>query len=165
MSVEAAVSAPSGQGNSQSAARRSARLVAVQTLYQLELGPQKMDEALADAVERAAVMLDPAEPPEGGAIAAPDKALVGDIVRGCVTEREKIDALISGALDPDWPIQRLEAVLRAMLRAGVHELLTNSKTSPALIITDYVDVCHAFCSGKEPGMINAVLDRVAKAIK
>jgi transcription antitermination protein NusB len=161
---DAAVSTSQPSGSSPSAKRRSARLVAVQTLYQLELGPQKIDEVLQQVSERNAVQLDSQEPPEGDII-APDYGMVVEIVRGAVTDREKIDALISGSLDPDWQLQRLEAIMRAILRAGIYELLTNSKTAPAFIITDYVDVTHAFSGAKEAGMINAVLDRVAKVIK
>ncbi|MBI1272572.1 MAG: transcription antitermination factor NusB [Alphaproteobacteria bacterium] len=156
--------APGGKAGGQSAARRSARIVAAQTLYRLELGPEKIDDALKTVLTRTDVAVDPVEPPEGELV-KPDNVLVADIVRGAAAEREKIDALIAGALDAGWPLQRLEAILRAILRAGVFELLNNPKTAPGLIITDYVDVTHAFCEGKEPGMVNAVLDKVARALK
>jgi N utilization substance protein B len=54
--------------------------------------------------------------------------------------------------------------LRSILRAGAAELLTQAEIPPKVTIAEYVDVGHAFYDGPEPRMINAVLDRMAKAL-
>lgn len=135
---------------SQSAARRAARLAAVQTLYQQEYGQEL----------KIGLHLD-----EGHVMAAPDNGLMQKIVQTAVDRRNDIDDILGKTLDPDWPVARLELVLRAILRAGVGEILENPKAPIAFVITDYVDVAHAFFAGKEPGLVNAVLDRVAKLVR
>ena len=114
---------------STSATRRAARLAAVQTLYQHEYG-QELNVGLH---------LD-----EGHVVQAPDLELLQRIVQVVGARRIDIDTMLSGALDPDWPIARLEVVLRAILRAGVAEILENPSTPISFLITDYVDVAHAF---------------------
>jgi N utilization substance protein B len=83
-----------------------------------------------------------------------------------VCERlDEIDPLIVGALSADWPMERVELVIRMVLRAGVYELLARPDAPPAVIINEYVDVTHAFYGGNEPGFVNGVLDRIARAVR
>lgn len=133
-----------------SAARRAARLAAVQTLYQKEYEQEL----------KAGLHFD-----EGDEAPKLDTDLLERIVRSVADRRADIDSLLSGALDPEWPLERLELILRAILRAGVGELLENPATPAPLLITDYVDVAHAFFAGKEPGLVNAVLDKIAKRVR
>lgn len=130
--------------------RRAARLAAVQTLYQQEYG-QELNAGL--------------HLEDGQEAAPPDEALLQQIVQSVADRRADIDAMLAQALDKAWPIERLEVILRAILRAGVGELLDNAAMPAPLLITDYVDVAHAFFAGKEPGLVNAVLDRVAKLVR
>lgn len=131
-------------------AKRAARLAVVQTLYQLEFGQE----------HRGGVHLD-----DGQAIAAPHQGLMQDILLTVQDRRATIDEILMQSLDADWPLTRLDQVLRAVLRAGVAELMMNAKTPAPVLISDYVDVAHAFFSGKEPGLVNAVLDRVGKKVR
>ncbi|MGB4101327.1 MAG: transcription antitermination factor NusB [Alphaproteobacteria bacterium] len=135
---------------SQSGARRAARLAAVQTLYQQEYGQEL----------KVGLHLD-----EGHAMADPDVVLMQKIIQTATQRRDDIDAILVKSLDPAWPIARLELVLRAILRAGAGEILENPHVPTAFLITDYVDVAHAFFAGKEPGLVNAVLDRIAKLVR
>lgn len=147
------------------AARRAARLLAVQTLYQADMGEEEMAmAAVKQLAKQTAVYVDPADPDMSG-IDAPDVALAKDIAGWALQSRADIDELISGALDTSWPLHRLDTVLRAVLRAGTAELLHHAQTDAPIIICDYVDVAHAFFSSKEPGMVNGVLDKVAKQIR
>lgn len=135
---------------SQSGARRAARLAAVQTLYQQEYGQEL----------KTGLHLD-----EGHVVAAPDGVLMDKIVQTVTARRADIDEILGKSLDPAWPVARLELVLRAILRAGTGEILENPQTPTAFLITDYVDVAHAFFAGKEPGLVNAVLDKIAKLVR
>ena len=142
-----------------SVARRSAaRLVAVQVQYQMEMTGVSDQQALQDAKARRA------EEPRGRMV-EPDSSLLGQIVRGVTADTAKLDGLIGGALTGDWSVERLEAVLRAILRAGAWELGARAQTPARVCISEWVDVAHAFYSGPEPGLVNAVLDRLAQSLR
>lgn len=88
-----------------------------------------------------------------------------DLVRGTMARRAEIDGCIGAALTPDWPLERLESVLRAILRAGAYELLARADVPVPVVISEYLDIGHAFFAGKEPGLINGVLDRLARTLR
>ena len=80
-----------------------------------------------------------------------------------VAEQTRIDPVVRDALTEDWPLSRLDGTLRAVLRAGAWELLHRKDVPVPVIVTEYVDVAHAFFDeGEEPRMVNAVLDRIAR---
>jgi len=142
-----------------SVARRSAaRLVAVQVQYQMEMTGVSDQQALQDAKARRA------EEPRGRMV-EPDSSLLGQIVRGVTADTAKLDGLIGSALTGDWTVERLESVLRAILRAGAWELGARVQTPARVCISEWVDVAHAFYSGPEPGLVNAVLDRLAQSLR
>jgi N utilization substance protein B len=130
-------------------ARRAARLAAVQALYQLD-----MNEGVAAAVVSEFVKhrLEPNA----------DQPLFSDVVGGVADRVEEIDGLIGGALVEGWTVERLEMVLRAILRAGTYELLARPDVPPKVAISEYVEIAHAFFGGKEPGLVNGVLHRLAQ---
>jgi N utilization substance protein B len=142
--------------------RRSvARLTAVQALYQLEANP----EAEPEAVVREFVRHRFGREIDGDQLGAADPALFADIVRGTAADQEQIDAEIAAALTPDWPLARLDAVLRAILRAGAYELAHRPDVPPRVAISEYTAVAYAFFTGKEPGLANGVLDRLARTLR
>ncbi|MBI2236064.1 MAG: transcription antitermination factor NusB [Magnetospirillum sp.] len=144
--------------NPTAARRAAARLAAVQALYQMEMTGTSAGEALKDSQDRRA------EEPRGR-MAEPDAALLGTLVRGTTQDAPLLDELVGNALTADWPVDRLEAVLRAILRAAAWELKAHAQTPARVVISQYVDVAHAFYSGPEPGLVNAVLDRIAKVLR
>jgi N utilization substance protein B len=142
-----------------SVARRSAaRLAAVQALYQMEMTGVTGEQALLDSKTRRT------EEPRGR-MAEPDSSLLGQIVRGVSADTTLLDGPIGESLTGDWTVERLEAVLRAILRAGAWELVSRPQTPPRVCISEWVDVAHAFYSGPEPGLVNAVLDRLAQTLR
>ena len=86
-------------------------------------------------------------------------------VRGAAGAAEELDALIARVLPQDWPLQRLEVIFLSILRCGVHELRCHLDVPPKVTINEYVDVAHGFYGGKEPAMVNAVLDRLARQLR
>jgi N utilization substance protein B len=68
-------------------------------------------------------------------------------------------------LPPEWPLDRLEVLLRAIMRAGAYELLARGGVPARVIINEYVDLAHAFFAGAEPRMVNGVLDRLARSLR
>ncbi|HMK66977.1 MAG TPA: transcription antitermination factor NusB [Stellaceae bacterium] len=140
--------------------RSLARLAAVQALYQIELGGEAPDAVIAEfTAHRLGREID------GDRYAEADRAFFADIVKGCTERRADIDGILSAALPADWPLARLESVLRAILRAGAFELLARGDVPARVVINEYVEVAHAFFSGKEPGMANGVLDRLARSLR
>ena len=140
--------------------RSVARLGSVQALYQVEL-----TEAGAAATIEEFVRYRLGAEVEGGALAPADSELFADIVGGAWERRADIDALIAGALDERWRLERLERVVRATLRAGAYELLARPDVPARVVISEYVNVAHAFFDGGEPGFVNGVLDRLARELR
>jgi transcription antitermination protein NusB len=148
---------PRGSGG-----RRSvARLAAVQALYQLELN----SESTPEAVVREFVLHRFGQEIDGDRLADADAQFFSDTVRGAAADRERLDAEISAALVEDWPLARLDAVLRAVLRAGAWELTHRRDVPSRVSISEYTAIAYAFFTGKEPGLVNGVLDRLARLLR
>jgi N utilization substance protein B len=146
----------------QSGGRRSlARLAAVQALYQLELNPGLG----AEGVIREFVKHRLGREIDGEQYGEADAPLFADIVRGAVAHRERLDETLSAALAEEWPLARLETLLRAILEAGAYELVHRADIPPRVTISEYVAIAHAFYSGKEPALANGVLHRLAQTLR
>ena len=142
--------------------RRAARLAAVQALYQQEVTGAKAEAVVAEVltVRLAAAATDP----EASFDPQLDRAWFAQVVRGVAAEPE-IDGMLGAALSAEWPLPRLERVLRAILRAGAYELLRCAEVPAHAAINEYVEIAHDFFAGREPGMVNAVLDRLARTLR
>jgi transcription antitermination protein NusB len=142
--------------------RRSvARLTAVQALYQLELNRGVDPETVVREFARHRF----GQEIDGDQYGEADPALFADIVRGVAADQENLDATISSVLTEEWPLLRLDSVLRAILRAGVYELAHRRDVPPRVSISEYTAVAHAFFVGKEPGLANGVLDRLGRTLR
>ena len=143
-----------------SARRSAARLAAVQALYQIDHSGASPDIVLEEFLR---FRLGDSFDTENDV--APQKALFTEIVRGTSGRIGDIDEMISAALSNKWTFDRLEFILRAVLRAGIYELEAAPGTPARVVISEYVDVAHAFYDGQEPGMVNGILDRVARSVR
>ena len=85
-----------------------------------------------------------------------------DIVSGVLKDQVAIDRGVDAALAQGWPLKRVEALMRAILRAGYYELKARTDVPTRAVIKEYVDVAGAFYGNEESGMINAVLDTLAR---
>ncbi|MCJ2012144.1 transcription antitermination factor NusB [Methylobacterium sp. J-076] len=94
-----------------------------------------------------------------------EPAFFRDLLRGVVDEQRAIDLQLDGALSEGWPLRRIEIVLRAILRAGAYELMFRPDVPARAAISQYVDVTHSFYNADEPGLVNAVLDRLARQVR
>jgi N utilization substance protein B len=137
--------------------RSAARLAAIQALYQVEITGISGAVVASEFVKyRLGQEID------GDEYLAADEALFRSIVSGVLAHQDELDPVISEVLTAEWPLERLEVILRAILRAAGFELAHRIDTPARVIITEYVDIAHAFFTGKEPGLINGVLDRMAR---
>jgi len=142
------------------AERSAARLAAVQALYQMDVSGKGVIDALA---EFEAFWI--GREVEGIAFQPSDTKFFRDILSGVVDNQRAIDLAIDKALAQGWPLTRIEAVLRAILRAGGYELMFRKDVPVRVVITEYVDVTHGFYGDDEPGLVNAVLDSVARSVR
>jgi transcription antitermination protein NusB len=148
----------SGSTGTRKANRRSAaRLAAVQALYQMDMAGAGLNEILA---QFEAHWL--GREVEGEQYLPAEAAFFRDIVSGVVAMQRELDPQIDAALAATWPLKRLEAVLRSVLRAGAYELAKRADVPARVIVAEYVDVAHAFVDRAETGMANAVLDQLAR---
>ncbi len=153
-------------------ARSAARLLAVQALYQMELAESGLDHIISEyKTHRIADPLQGLEPEADtdriaeSKINAADADFFESILRQVIGEQITIDRQIDAYLSKDWRLSRLDSTLRALLRCGVCELLYFRDIAAQIIIAEYTDMAHSFFSGKEGGMVNALLDRLAQAIQ
>ncbi|HEY8012927.1 MAG TPA: transcription antitermination factor NusB [Dongiaceae bacterium] len=140
--------------------RSTARLAAVQALYQIELSEGEVDQVIDEFTGHRL-----GESIEGEKLAKPDAALFGELVRGVVLNRRDLDDMIAAVLTEDWTIERLEILLRCLLRAGAHELADRPDVPARVVISEYVDLADAFYGEKETGLVNGVLDRLARELR
>ncbi|HIJ63339.1 MAG TPA: transcription antitermination factor NusB [Rhodospirillaceae bacterium] len=141
--------------------RSSARLAAVQALYLMDMTGAPVDKVLDDFLHHGLG----GEPEAEERLAIPDPLLFTDILRGAVERGQDLDAMVGQALSGDWSVERLENILRAILRAGAYELTARPDVPMKVVISEYVDLAYAFYSGPEPGLVNAVLDRIGKVVR
>jgi N utilization substance protein B len=141
-------------------ARAAARLAAVQAIYQMEMAETPLADALAQYLSGPILIDDAGKSLEG---IEPD--FFTELVRGVDVHRAELDDLIKGALDADWPFERLEPLHRAMLHAGIYELWRRADVPARVVMNEYVDIAHAFFGGPEPAMTNALLAHLAKRLR
>ena len=142
------------------AERSAARLAAVQALYQMDVAGKGVLDSLA---EFEAFWI--GREVDGIEFKPSDTTFFRDILSGVVQNQRAIDVKVDNALAAGWPLKRVEAVLRAVLRAGGYELMFRKDVPARVVITEYVDVTHGFYGEDEPGLVNAVLDKVAREVR
>jgi transcription antitermination protein NusB len=140
--------------------RGAARLAAVQALYQMDLAGTGLNEIFA---EFECHWL--GGEVEGDKYLPAEAAFFRDVVSGVVREQRALDPLIDAALASGWPLKRIETVLRAMLRAGAYELCHRSDVPARVVVSEYADIASAFVDAEETGMVNAVLDQLARKLR
>ncbi len=137
--------------------RSSARLAAAQALYQMEVAGAGLADVLAEFEAHWI-----GQEVEGEQYKPAELAFFRDIVGGVLEDQGDIDRAIDAALAKGWPLKRVEALMRAILRAGYYELSARPDVPARAAIKEYVDVAGAFFGPEESGMINAVLDSLAR---
>ena len=138
-------------------ARSVARLAAVQALYQMEVSGAGSDAVVREFIDH---RFD--GDIEGERLAPADEAYFRDIVRGVVERQSGIDKAIVRRLAENWRLERIDATLRAILRAGAFELIARADAPTEVVIDEYVEIAKSFFNGPEPGFVNGALDAIAR---
>ena len=137
-------------------ARSVARLASVQALYQMEASGIGSEAVVREFLEhRFDADL------EGQPLAPADQAYFTRIVRGAVERQGDIDTAIVRRLAEGWRLERLDATVRAILRAATFELICADAPSE-VVINEYVEVAKSFFEGTEPAFVNGALDAIAR---
>jgi transcription antitermination protein NusB len=147
---------PNGKANR----RGASRLAAVQALYQMEIAGTGLNDILAEFESHWL-----GREVEGEQYLPAEAAFFRDVVTGFVREQRRLDPVIDRALAAGWPLKRVETILRAVLRAGAYELDKRQDIPARVIVSEYVGVAHAFVDTQETGMVNAVLDQLARQLR
>ncbi len=143
-----------------SASRSAARLAAVQALYQQEM----------EGIATARLIHEFHDHRLGATIGDvtyvdAEQSFFDDLVNGTMARRDEIDALIGDRLAKGWTLARLDKPMKALLRVGAYELLARADVPVASVISEYVDVAHAFYDKRETGFVNGLLDAIARVAR
>lgn len=131
--------------------RRRAREVAFRVAYQADIA--------GDAYEAAWLAREPQEKLTGD-----QRELVEDVVRTLATRAVDVDAQIRAAAER-WPIERLAATDRSVLRAAVAELLARPGSPARVVLDEAIEIARRFGSDDSGRFVNGVLDRVARTLR
>jgi N utilization substance protein B len=140
--------------------RGAARLAAVQALYQMDIAGTGLNDILAEFESHWI-----GREVEGAQYLPAEAAFFRDVVSGVVREQRSLDPLLDKVLAEGWPLKRIETILRAVLRAGAYELGHRTDVPARVVVSEYVDVANAFVDREETGMVNAVLDHLARKLR
>lgn len=140
--------------------RAAARLAAVQALYQMEIASSGINDILAEFESHWI-----GQEVEGDQYKPAELAFFRAIVRGVLDDQTAIDQVTDDVLQKGWPLKRVEAVLRAIFRAGGYELLHRTDVPARVVITEYADIAAAFFDRDEVGLVNGVLDGLAHRVR
>ena len=140
-----------------SKSRSAARLAAVQALYQQDMEGIPVARLLKEFHDhRLGATLEDAKYHDA------ERDFFDDLVSGANDRSDEIDELIQSRLAAGWSLERLDRPMLAILRAGAYELVARADVPTGSVISEYVDVAHAFYDKRESGFVNGLLDAIAK---
>jgi transcription antitermination protein NusB len=143
--------------NARSKSRSAARLAAVQALYQLHMDKISIARLLAEFhAHRLGAEIEDVQYAEA------EVDFFDDLVSGTAARRDEIDALIESKLGEQWKLSRLDKTMLQILRVGTYELIARPDVPTATVISEYVDVAHAFFDEKDAKFANGLLDGLAR---
>jgi N utilization substance protein B len=146
-------------------ARTASRVAAVQALFQSEQAGDSPETVIDQFIRHRLGDLAGTDGFEDGRIPDAEVPLFQRVVREAVRRQDAIDPLLAEALPDEWPLSRIDPVLRALLRAGAAELSMPDGPPAKVVINEYLDIARGFFTGPEPGIANAVLDRLAHGLR
>jgi transcription antitermination protein NusB len=150
----------SKSGFSRGEKRAAARLNAVQALYQMDLTGKAIHDILAEFES-----FWMGKEIEGETYFPAEGKLFKQIVEGVLKEQRVLDPKVDEILSDGWPLKRIENVMRATLRAGTYELMFKPDVPVKVVISEYVNIAHAFFEKEEVNMVNAVLDKIGHEVR
>lgn len=154
------------QKGSKIARMSAARLAAVQAVYQMKANDQSAEEVINEYKRHRL-----GQPVEGHSMVVPDGVLFTGIVKGIMARERDLHSIIDACMTSQGQskyshsLESIEPLLGSILLCGAYELLAHHDVDPPIIISDYLDVTHAFYEGGEAKLVNGVLDRVRSSVR
>jgi len=145
-----------GQTQNRASSRSAARLAAVQALYQMDMTGIDLTDVIAEFETHRL-----GKEVEGCQYRDAEASFFRDLVEGVVREQLRIDPVIDKQLAEGWRLTRVDSILRAILRSGAYEILVRGDVPARVVISEYVDIAHAFFGEDEPKVVNGILDRLS----
>jgi N utilization substance protein B len=128
-------------------ARRRARVIALQVLYELDgAARHDPDRAFENRLREQS-------------IPTPAEGFAREVIVGVLENRTRIDTIIS-TYAPSWPIGQMAAVDKNILRVAIFELVIGDETPPKVAINEAVELAKVFGSDASPKFVNGVLGSV-----
>ncbi len=140
--------------------RSVSRLAAVQALYQVFFRGETPALVIRQFIENN--ILEENFIPISNTL---DVSLFSQLVLGVSEKQMMLDGILRQNLSPEWPFERIDPIIIAILRCGLFEILTFIEIPIPVIISEYIDVGHAFFGEKEAHFINGFLDRLARELR
>jgi N utilization substance protein B len=84
------------------------------------------------------------------------------LVEGVVEHRSDIDSVLTRYAAADWPLDRMPAVDRNVLRIATYELLFRDDVPPGVVIAEAVELATSLSTDESPRFVNGLLSRIAK---
>jgi N utilization substance protein B len=141
-------------------------MAAVQALYQMDLAGTDVSQVIDEFVRlRFETGDDAGASDDATALDNADPVFFSEILRGVVRRQRDIDPLVDQQLATGWRLTRVDSILRAILRAGVFEMLERSDVPARVVINEYINVAHSFFAEDEPRVVNGVLDKIARRLR
>lgn len=145
--------------------RSVSRLAAVQALYQMDMAGTDLSDVIEEFVEQRLTQEPDPEGADANGLEGADATFFAEILRGVVRRQRDIDPMIDEQLATGWRLVRVDSILRAILRAGVFELMERPDVPARVVINEYINVAHAFFNEDEPKVVNGMLDKIAHTLR
>lgn len=142
------------------ARRAGARLAAVQALYEMEQTEKSARATIRDFMEDRLGL-----GPDGTPIDEADPDIFKSIVNAVVDHQVRIDNAILARLASGWKLTRLDATMRALLRASAAEFIAHEELSDAVILDEYVSLAHDFFDEADAKFANAVMQNIGRDLR
>mgnify|MGYP001182988363 CR=1 FL=1 len=136
--------------------KSSARLFAVQILFEMEINGKKINNILERLTDEYLIEISRLNKTEKA-----DKSHLIKILKGVIKNQKDIDLNIKDNLI-GWSLSRIDSVSRAILRSALYELRECNDIPAKVIINEYIEISKSFFEGEEPNFINGILDKISK---
>ena len=128
-------------------ARRRARAIALQVLYEVDSAGHDIEETLTNLLA-------------DGWLSEENATFVRELVNGVIQHRKEIDQDIRN-FAPAWPIEQISVVDRNILRLAIFEILLDNKVPVKVAINEAVELAKSFGSDSSARFVNGVLGSVS----
>ena len=131
-------------------ARRKARALALQMLYEIDTAGHDSEEVVTYLLA-------------DGGLSEQNATFVHELVSGVIQNRERIDHNIEN-FAPAWPIKQMPVVDRNILRLAIFEILVDNKVPVKVAINEAVELAKKFGGDNSPRFVNGVLGSVSALV-